>query len=178
MTRHGDVLWQPEPDALTTTSMGRLATSRGMTTFNELLAWSLADPDDFWRATAAHTGVRWMTPPANGVALADAAMPGARWFPGATLNYTDGALAAAATRPHDIAVVARSQTRPTIELTWAELADQVARCAQGLQRLGVGSGDRVAGYLPNIPEALVAMLATASLGAVWSSCALSPACGR
>lgn len=171
MTRHGDVLWQPEPDALTTTSMGRLAASQGMTTFDELLAWSLADPDDFWRATAAHTGVRWMTPPVHGVALADAAMPGARWFPGATLNYTDGALATAATRPHDIAVVARSQTRPTIELTWAELADQVARCAQGLHRLGVGSGDRVAGYLPNIPEALIAMLATASLGAVWSSCA-------
>ena len=98
-------------------------------------------------------------------------MPGARWFPGATLNYAEHALAAAESRTDGVAVVAHSQTRGAVELTWGELADQVGRCRAGLQRLGVGRGDRVAAYLPNIPETLVAFLATASLGAVWSSCA-------
>ena len=97
-------------------------------------------------------------------------MPGARWFPGATLNYAEHALAAAATSPADVAVIGRSQTRDRVELTWAELADQVARCRAGLVRLGVGRGDRVAAYLPNIPETLVAFLASASLGAIWASC--------
>ena len=98
-------------------------------------------------------------------------MPGARWFPGGTLNYAEHALAAVADRGDESAIVARSQTREPAELTWAELADAVARCRAGLRRLGVGRGDRVAAYLPNIPETLVAFLATASLGAVWSSCA-------
>ena len=98
-------------------------------------------------------------------------MPGARWFPGATLNYAEHALAGAATRPIDVAVVAWSQTRAPQELTWSELADAVARCRAGLVRLGVGPGDRVAAYLPNIPETAIAFLATASLGAIWSSCA-------
>ena len=71
----------------------------------------------------------------------------------------------------EVAVVARSQTRPASEVTWAELADRVARCAAGLRRLGVGPGDRVVAYSPNIPETLVAFLATSALGAVWSSCA-------
>jgi acetoacetyl-CoA synthetase len=95
-------------------------------------------------------------------------MPGARWFPGTTLNYAAHALRRRdSDRP---AVVARSDTRPAIELSWEELASQVARCRAGLQRAGVGRSDRVAAYLPNIPEATIALLATASLGAIWSSC--------
>jgi acetoacetyl-CoA synthetase len=98
-------------------------------------------------------------------------MPGVTWFPGATLNYTEHALAAAEHRPHDIAVVAHSQSRGPTELTWAELVAQVAAVAAGLRRIGVGPGDRVGACAPNIPETLVAFLATASLGAIWSSCA-------
>jgi acetoacetyl-CoA synthetase len=98
-------------------------------------------------------------------------MPGAEWFPGATLNYAEHALAAAADRPDDVAIVARSQTRDEVQLTWSELDDAVARCRRGLLRLGVQRGDRVAAYLPNITETVVAFLATASIGAVWSSCA-------
>jgi acetoacetyl-CoA synthetase len=113
--------------------------------------------------------VRWHDAPS--VALAERAMPGARWFPGATLNYAEHALAGATTRPLDVAVVARSQSRAPQELTWSELADAVARCRAGLVRLGVGPGDRVAAYLPNVPETAIAFLATASLGAIWSSCA-------
>ncbi len=103
-------------------------------------------------------------------------MPGVSWFPGGTLNYTEHALAPAAADPDGVAVVARSQTRGPSELTWAELAAQVGAAAEGLRRLGVGAGDRVVAYAPNIPETLVAFLAAASLGAVWASCA--PEFGR
>jgi acetoacetyl-CoA synthetase len=96
-------------------------------------------------------------------------MPGAEWFPGATLNYAEHSLG------HDgdedaVAVVAYSQTRAPLELTFGDLREQVASARAGLQRLGVGPGDRVVAYLPNIPEALVAFLATSSLGAIWAIC--------
>ena len=101
------------------------------------------------------------------------------WFPGATLNYAELALRApgvwnCATNPqfdHVPALISRSQTRPRVTLTRSALRDQVARVAAGLRRLGVVRGDRVVGYLPNVPEAVTAFLACASLGAVWSSCA-------
>ena len=95
-------------------------------------------------------------------------MPGAVWFPGASLNYAEHALGG---DDRAVAVVSRSQTRGGGQLTFSELRDQVARARAGLQRLGVTSGDRVAAYLPTITESVVAFLATASLGAVWSSCA-------
>ena len=97
-------------------------------------------------------------------------MPGARWFPGSKLNYAEHMLGGDGDADR-IAVVARSQTRPPVELTFGELREQVARARAGLQRLGVGPGDRVAAYLPNIPETLVAFIATASLGAIWATCA-------
>ena len=96
-------------------------------------------------------------------------MPGAEWFPGARLNYAEHMLG----RDEDtraVAVVAVSQSRDQFELTFGDLREQVARARAGLQRLGVGPGDRVVAYLPNIPETLVAFLATASLGAVWATC--------
>jgi acetoacetyl-CoA synthetase len=96
-------------------------------------------------------------------------MPGAKWFPGATLNYAEHALANAGRRS---AIVARSQTRRA-DVLWsgADLADSVARAAAGLRRLGVGKGDRVVAWLPNVPEAVAALLAVASIGAIFSSCA-------
>jgi acetoacetyl-CoA synthetase len=93
-------------------------------------------------------------------------MPGAEWFPGARLNYAEHMLGDDAGA---VAVVARSNTRGPIELTFGELRDQVARARAGLKRLGVDRGDRVAAFLPNIPETLIAFLATASLGAIWAS---------
>ena len=102
--------------------------------------------------------------------LGSRAMPGAEWFPGARLNYAEHMLG----RDEDVdavAVVAHSQTREPFELTFGDLREQVARArARALKRLGVGPGDRVVAYLPNIPETLVAFLATASLGAIWATC--------
>lgn len=98
-------------------------------------------------------------------------MPGANWFPGGTLNFTEHALARMTEAPHDVAVIERGQTRAGSQLTWTQLADLVHRCAAGLKAQGVTRGDHVAAYSPNIIETLVAFLATAQLGAVWSSCA-------
>jgi acetoacetyl-CoA synthetase len=172
MTERGDVLWQPAPDAREATRIGRYLTwlegaqGRRFAGYDELWRWSVDDLDGFWRSVWDHFRLDSATP--VGPALADRRLPGAAWFPGVTLNYAAHALRA---RPDGPAVVARSQTRPPVDLSMDELRDQVARCRAGLARLGVGRGDRVAAYLPNVPETLVAFLATASLGAVWSSCA-------
>jgi acetoacetyl-CoA synthetase len=152
------------------TELGRfldwLRAERGLrfASYQELHAWSTSDLDGFWSAIAEFFAVRFHTSPT--AVLGRREMPGAEWFPGATLNYAEHAL-----RHDGSAVVAYSQTRDRIELTWDQLRDQVARARAGLQRLGVGRGDRVVAYAPNIPETLVAFLATASLGAVWASCA-------
>jgi len=174
-TARGEILWSPASEARETTRMGAflnwLARTRHLefADYDALWRWSVDDLDAFWLSVTEWSGVRWHAAPER--ALAERAMPGTRWFPGATLNYVEHALAAAETRPDDVAVVAHSQTRAPTELTWRALADAVARCRAGLVRLGVGPGDRVVAYLPNIPETAVAFLATASLGAIWSSCA-------
>jgi acetoacetyl-CoA synthetase len=165
----GEVLWTPPPDAWSTTAAGQFASAAGFTDYASLHAWSVGDRESFWRRATEFTGVRWHDEP-TAMGTGDE-MPGVTWFPGGTLNYAEHALAAASTRPGDVAVVARGQTRPPNELTWAALAEQVHAVAGGLRRLGVFAGDRVVAYAPNITETLVAFLAASSLGAVWSSCA-------
>ena len=135
--------------------------------YDELWAWSVSDLDAFWSSIWAYFDVGG--PPPTPV-LADDSMPGAQWCPGARLNYAARALRPGAD-PGRVAVVAHSQTRPPVTWTMDQLRDQVGRARRGLQRLGVGLGDRVVAYLPNIPETLVGFLAAASLGAIWSSCA-------
>ena len=169
------VLWSPPPDVRVATRVGRyldwLERERGIRprSYDELWRWSTQELGAFWQTVWDHHDVRSSTPVE--AALADATMPGARWFPGASLNWAEHALRLRQRDASDVVVVARSQTRDRQTLTVAELRDQVARARAGLQRLGVGRGDRVAGYLPNVPEAMIALLATASLGAIWTSCA-------
>jgi acetoacetyl-CoA synthetase len=172
----GDVVWTPPADVLTTTRVGLfvswLREHRGVDVgdHESLWRWSVTDLEGFWSAVwdffevtehGRRTGV-----------LVDRAMPGARWFPGSLLNYAEHAVRGAGADDRTVAVHARSQTRPDMELTWGDLRDQVARARRVLADLGVGAGDRVAGYLPNTPEALVAFLAAAGLGAVWTTCAI------
>ncbi|WP_254049281.1 AMP-binding protein [Kocuria sp. WRN011] len=95
-------------------------------------------------------------------------MPGTHWFPGATLNYAENSLSAAATRPDEVAIIGEHETGQPQILTWSQLEAQVASVASWLRDLGIGPGDRVAGVLPNIPQTAVALLAAASVGAVWS----------
>jgi acetoacetyl-CoA synthetase len=137
--------------------------------YDALWQWSVDDPGAFWQSIADFFQVAWHEQPS--MALADARMPGAVWFPDGTLNYAEHALRLPGRDPDDIVVVGRSQTRGPRDLTAAELRAAVVGCRAGLARLGVRRGDRVAAYLPNVPEAIVGLLATASLGATWSSCA-------
>jgi acetoacetyl-CoA synthetase len=172
MHERGRVLWEPPGDVRERTRIGRylawLDSRRGLRFpgYDNLWRWSVDDLDGFWSSIWQHFQLDSATPVDRALASRD--MPGARWFPGATVNYAAHALRS---EPAGAALVARSQSRPPIELTMVELRDQVARCRAGLQRLGVGRGDRVAAYLPNIPETVVGLLASASLGAIWSSCA-------
>ena len=173
--REPDILWRPHADARSSTNLGRyltwLAEDRGLAFdgYDDLWRWSTTDLEASWSAMAEHLGVRWHARPS--AALGHRSLPGAVWFPGGTLSYAEHALAAVDERADEVAVVGASQTRPKVEWTWADLAEQVRRLAAGLRRLGVGPGDRVAAYLPNLPETVAALLATASLGAIWVSCA-------
>ena len=170
----GDVLRPVPADARRTTLIGEyldwLQTQRGLAFegYDDLYRWSVDDLDAFWQSVWDFFGVRSSRP--HAAALADARMPGAVWFPGAALNYAEHAVGAWRD-PDGIALIERSQTRDARETTRGELADLVARARAGLQRLGVGKGDRVVGYLPNITETAVAYLATLSLGAIWAGCA-------
>ncbi|MEU1751270.1 acetoacetate--CoA ligase [Micromonospora matsumotoense] len=171
----GDVLWTPPADVRERSRIGGylrwLREHRGLdfADYDALWQWSVTDLDAFWRSIWDHFEVVAHTPPT--ATLGDAAMPGARWFPGATLNYAENVLRMPGRADDDPVVVAHSQTRPPVTLTAAELREQVRRVAAGLRRLGVVAGDRVAAYAPNIPETYVLLLATSSLGAIFSSCA-------
>lgn len=168
-----EVLWAPteaQRDAATMTAFLTRAEEVAGHAFPDYEAawrWSVAEPEAFWVAIAEFFQVPFTAPPIR--ILADARMPGARWFEGATLNYAECVFArAAADRP---ALLAASERRPLRAVSWADLRRDVAALAAGLRALGVRPGDRVAAIVPNIPEAVVALLATASLGAIWSSCA-------
>jgi acetoacetyl-CoA synthetase len=148
-----------------------LRESRGVefTDYAGLWEWSVTDLTAFWRSIWDYFQIQAYIPPT--AVLADATMPGATWFPGATLNYAEHVLRMPGLADDDPAVIAYSQTRDPVTLTARQLRDQVRRVRTGLRRLGVGPGDRVAAYAPNIPETYVLMLAAASLGAIFSSCA-------
>jgi acetoacetyl-CoA synthetase len=145
------------------------STNRTAVDYEDAWQWSVDEPGDFWLSIWRYFEVvgRLGGPDA----LVGARMPGARWFPGATLNYAEQAIRLPGRAPEDVVILGRSQTRPDVDMTATDLREAVARCRAGLLRLGVCRGDRVAAFLPNIPETIVALLATASIGAVWSSCA-------
>jgi len=169
------VLWTPPADARQVTRIGDylgwLERERGLrfAGYPDLWHWSVTDLAGFWTSIWDYFDVSSSTPP--GPALADPSLPGAHWFPSARLNYAEQVLRMPGRDPADPVVLSWSQTRDPVALTGAGLREQVRRVAAGLRRLGVQPGDRVAGYAPNIPETFVLLLATASLGAVFSSCA-------
>jgi len=169
------VLWTPPDDARRRSRLGRyldwLATERGLelADYDAAWRWSVDDLGAFWRSVWDYFELGSGGDP--GPALASREMPGARWFPDSRVNWAEHALRLRGRSDEDVVVIGHSQTRDPVELTAGELRDAVARARAGLQRLGVGPGDRVAAYLPNVPEALIGLLATASLGAIWSSCA-------
>src|SRR5215218_5269786 len=164
-------MWAPSPERVERANMTRylrwLGDQRGLrfASYDELWRWSVDDLDGFWTSIWEFFEVGGPTP---SPALAERRMPGARWFPGATLNLAELSL-----RRHDDhpALLAGNEAGELETIGHAELGRRVAAAAAGLRRLGVAKGDRVVAYLPNVPETVIAMLATASIGAIWSSCA-------
>ena len=131
-----------------------------------LYDYSINHPDRFWTALWEFCGIRGHGDLAPAFENFEA-MPGCRFFPGVQINFAQNLLRF---RDERLAIIARGEDGSTVELSYAELAEQVRRVRAGLRSAGVGPGDRVAGFVPNRPEAVIAMLATASLGAIWSSC--------
>jgi acetoacetyl-CoA synthetase len=161
-------LWQPTPERAAGTQIAQMAARHGFTGKNavqELWRWSVENAPAFWQEVWELGAVK-VSRPATAVLENPQAMPGAKWFPGATLNFAENLLRRADERP---AIVFRGEDGSRRELSWQELSRQVAALAAAMKADGVGVGDRVAGYLPNIPETVIAMLAATSLGAIWSS---------
>jgi len=167
----GELLWQPSFEQRSGSRIADylrfLARTRGLSfsEYADVYAWSTAELGEFWASIAEYFGVEFHT---TGLPGPTGALPRAHWFEGATLNYAEHALRL---RDERVALIARNEAAERRTWTRAQLADDVARARAGLQRLGVGRGDRVAGLLPNAGEAVIAFLATVSLGAIWSSCA-------
>jgi acetoacetyl-CoA synthetase len=148
--------------------MGWLAARRNLhfQTYAELWQWSIGDLPAFWTSVVEFFDVAFQQ--TSDAVLTHRDMPGARWFEGAHLNYAQNVFRNAS--PDRPALMYQSETRPLTEMSWAEFERQVASVARALREMGVQRGDRVVGYLPNIPEAVVAFVAAASVGTVWSSC--------
>lgn len=162
-------LWTPSQERRDGSRLAGFLARRGLDDYEEAWRWSV-DPGtvgQFWTEVAAEFGVRWRRDPTSPIELDGERVTGVRWFPGGQLNYAEAALAPA----EGVALLGRSQTRPDCEVSWDGLRDLVSSIRSGLQQRGVGPGDRVAAYLPNVPETIAALLATASLGAIWACCA-------
>ena len=167
-----ELLWTPPDDVWASSRMGRFAAAHRpdmVGDYAALWSWSVEDLPGFWQAVWDFFEVESSAP--VGEVLADPTMPAPTFFDGARVNYAAHMLRGNGLAETDVAVIAESQTREPTSWTLGDLREQVRRARAGLQRLGVGEGDRVVAYLPNIPETMVAFLAAASLGAVWSSCA-------
>ena len=167
-----EILWAPTPEMVERSQLTRyirwLAENRDLhfDGYHDLWQWSVTEIEEFWGTLWEYFEVISDGP--YDQVLADRTMPGARWFEGPNLNYAEHIFRGK--DKHEVAVVYGSELRELSELRWGELREQVAAIREGLQALGVTKGDRVVAYLPNGPEALIAFLATASLGAIWSSC--------
>ena len=174
MTDARPILWEPDAARAQASTLAQfirwLEAERGLVfaDYHALWAWSVSDLEGFWTAIIAFFDL-----PIAGwsEALPDRKMPGADWFPAAETNFAAQILRHAATRAGDEAVILQSETFGRQVLTWGDLQSRVGAAQAALRDMGVGQGDRVVAVLPNAVEALVAFLATASLGAVWSLCA-------
>ncbi|HEX6585502.1 MAG TPA: acetoacetate--CoA ligase [Solirubrobacterales bacterium] len=171
-TLEAEVLWAPSAELVERSQLTRytrwLAEERDLhfEDYPSLWRWSVTEIEEFWATIWDHFEVVSETPYEE--VLAERMMPGAHWFPGAQLNYAEHIFRGKA--DDEVAVLFASELRELSELRWGELRERVAEVREGLRALGVSRGDRVVAYLPNGPEALIAFLASASLGAIWSSC--------
>ena len=170
--REGDLLWTPSAeriaDANVTKFMNWLARERGLRFrgYAELWQWSVQELDEFWRAMWDYFGIQSSLPYSH--VLGNRTMPGAEWFPGARLNYAQHILRNE--RAGVDALLFMNETTPLAGVGWESFGKSVRTLAARLRELGVRPGERVVAYMPNIPETMIAMLATAAVGAIWACC--------
>jgi acetoacetyl-CoA synthetase len=160
-------IWKPSPERVERATLTRYQRSLGFGSYDELWRWSVDEPDGFWQSIADYFEVGFVERPA--AVLGSRSMPGAEWFPGATLNYAEHVFRGK--EEEAIAIRHASELRELGEWSWGRLRSETASIAAGLRGLGVGPGDRVAAYMPNVPETVAAFFACASIGAIWSSAA-------
>ena len=160
------IIWQPEPEQLKKTAMYRFMKERSFDSYSDLYQWSIDNTADFWQALCDFCEVRF-SKAAETVLVQPGDMTTAKWFSGSELSFPEHLLRYSGERA---AIIFRGENGARSELSFDELRQAVADVAQGLRSAGVVKGDRVAGYLPNCPEAIIAMLAATSIGAIWSSC--------
>ncbi len=159
-------IWTPSPERVAASRLQQFIDRVGASDFDDLHRWSLDCPEEFWRAVWDFVGIQASREPARVLDDGDK-MPGARWFPGAQLNFAENLLRYQDGREALVCLTESGQRR---SLTFSELRSEVGALAAALAGVGVGPGDRIAGFVANSTEAVVAMLATTSLGAVWCSC--------
>jgi acetoacetyl-CoA synthetase len=168
-----EILWEPSREQIERATITRyqewLERSRGLSFdgYHDLWRWSVDDLEGFWSSIVEFFEIRFEV--GGSRVLGTREMPGAEWFPGSRLSYAEHIFRGK--RDEDVALLQASELRPPGEWTWAELRRSVASIASGLRASGVEEGDRVAAYMPNIPETVAAFLACASIGAIWSSAA-------
>ncbi len=168
-----EILWRPSPERV---KAARIEAYRAwvnrsygleLADYHALHRWSVTEVERFWESIAEYFGVRFHTPPRQ--TLSSRRMPGARWFTGASINYAEHVFAGR--DPQALAIQYASELRGLEHWNWSELQAESERVAAGLTGLGVEAGDRVAAYMPNIPQTVAALLACASIGAIWSAAA-------
>ncbi len=166
------LLWQPSDERIRNTNMHHFIQyvngrhGKNFRSYDDLYRWSIADSPAFWQ-TLYHYGEVIYSRSYDQVVDDPNKMPGAHWFKGARLNFAENLLRY---RDDRIALSFKGETRPTLSITYSELYRQVARLAKSLRKMGIQTGDRIAGFMPNMIETVVAMLAATSIGAIWSSC--------
>ena len=168
----GKLLWQPSEERIKSTNMYRFMGfinekyNKDFSDYDPMYHWSVENISDFWAAMWEYADIK-ASVPYEKVIEDDKKMPGAEWFPGARLNFAENLLRR---RDDQVALIFKGEDHDTTRMTYAELYDEVARVAKSLREAGVQPGDRVAGFMPNMPHTIIAMLAAASAGATWSSC--------
>ncbi len=174
----GRLLWKPSEERIKSTNMYRFMNhinekfNKDFSEYEELYKWSVENIPDFWDTIWKFAGIK-TSKPYHEVVDNPYKMPGAKWFSGAELNFAENLLKF---RDDHVALIFKGETQEIRKLTYKELYSEVAKVAKSLRELGVGIGDRVVGFMPNMPETTIAMLATVSVGATWSSC--SPDFGK
>lgn len=170
--KEGELLWSPKDEIIREAAISNYMQWLKKTgrfeagSYESLWNWSVTEVEKFWESIWDYFQVRSYTPYKK--VLKSNKMPGAEWFPGATLNYAEHILRNAV--KGKTALFYKSENRPLSEMTWDELIEKTSSVATYLKSIGVKPGDRVVSYMPNIPETIIAFLATASIGAIWSSC--------